>query len=121
MFKRAIPDCTPKEQARQDKCRLLGCIHCRSGRWPGNRDRWQGGCTQIHHQTINGRQINQKHTLALCEWHHMATCLDGFTSTTMMQRFGPSLKYPGPRSFHEYWGDDGYQLRHQNSLLRLYP
>lgn len=109
-FKRAIPPCTPEQQARQDLCREKGCIACRMELCE------QPLHTEIHHQTKSGRQISQDAAVALCAWHHRGICLPGMRSSDMRALYGPSLA-KNPRAFFETYGDNAEQLKFQNDLI----
>lgn len=111
MFKRAIAKCTPEQQARQDKCRNFGCIACIRD---GNVNLC--GSDEIHHLTVSGRTISQDHTIALGQWHHRAICKNGFTSTQMERKFGPSLA-KGSKTFHARYGTNDDLLKYQNELI----
>jgi len=113
MFKRAIPKPTQAEQDRQDRARACGCIACRIEICV------QPLSTEIHHQTQSGRQISQRHTVALCSWHHRAICVPGMTRTEMEREYGPSLHRP--RKFFERYGDNAEQLQFQDELIGYEP
>lgn len=71
---------------------------------------------EIHHQTISGRQIDQDHTVCLCQWHHRAICDVGTTTTGMMRMYGPSLA-TGSKAFYKTYGDNEQQLLFQREVL----
>jgi len=71
---------------------------------------------EIHHLTSVGRQIDQNHTICLCQWHHRAICLLAVKSSEMTQKYGPSLA-KGSKTFHAHYGDNDTLLAYQNELI----
>lgn len=114
-FKRRIPPPTPRQQARQDEARRLGCICCRI---ESERRGYPitAGWVQIHHQTDAGFTTSQDHTVAACSWHHQGHCASGYTSEVMRNRYGPSLA-KGSKPFRAAYGSDAEQLAYQNALI----
>lgn len=109
MFKRAIGKPTAEEQSRQDRARERGCIACLMQMCE------QPNATTVHHQTKNGKQLGQDHTVALCEWHHQEICVPGTSRSEMEREYGPSLRRP--RQFFFIYGDNEEQRKFQNELL----
>lgn len=116
MFKRAIDKATPEQQARQDRCRELGCVACWMNRISTGLWETTGQWVEIHHQTISGRQIGQDETIALCIWHHCGILIPLFTTTLMEAKYGPSLM-SGSKTFVAAFGSNSEQLDFQNWML----
>lgn len=108
-FKRAIPPCTPEQQARQDRCREVGCIACKMELCN------QPLPTEINHIAERGKQLGQDYTEALCQWHHRGICIPGNTVRAMTLAFGPSLL--SRRAFVERYGNTEERLSFQNELI----
>lgn len=129
-FRRAIPKPTASEQARQDKCREMGCIACRMERDMAEPIVFQGltliydppycGAPEIHHLTKSGRQIGQDESVCLGTWHHRAIILMPVsiygTSAYMTDHFGPSLA-KGSKPFYARYGSNQELLDYQNRLI----
>lgn len=114
MFKRAIPKCTPDQQARQDRARELGCIACKI-EW-GEKEGPAAMPPEIHHLTRTGRQIGQDETVCLCQWHHRGICAPDERSSAMSLWWGPSLA-KGSKPFHARYGSNDELLAYQNKLI----
>ena len=108
-FKRRIPPPTPRQQARQDAARELGCVAC----WMDLRG-WVA--PEIHHLTDCGFTTSQDATVALCPWHHRGQCHDGWTAASMTHAFGPSLAR-GSKPFRASYGSNADLLEFQNALI----
>lgn len=115
MFKRSIKKCTKEQQARQDRCRHLGCIACRMN-FGGDQYSIAPLPHEIHHQTECGRQIGQDATVCLCAWHHRGICAPCTTSSQMLEFYGPSLA-KGSKPFVAEYGSNAEQLEYQNKLI----
>lgn len=75
--------------------------------------------TEIHHLNDRGRNISQRHTVGLCEWHHRGVPRCGCTSPQMREIAGPS--YACDRfEFVQRYGNDEELLRKQNVLVNAY-
>lgn len=119
-FRRAIPKCTPDQQARQDRARELGCIACALNTVRGEAF-FGGECgrPEIHHLTKSGRQIGQNETVCLGAWHHRAILLPhAKNSNEMTMCCGPSLA-KGSKPFHARYGSNEELLAYQNKLLDM--
>jgi len=119
-FARRIPPPTKAQQARQDKARALGCIHC----WMEKLIRFNeegeayspAGWFQMHHQTEDGFTQSQDDSVCSCSWHHQGHCVQGKTTRQMTDAYGPSLA-KGTVPFFERYGRNDVQLEFQNALL----
>lgn len=117
MFKRAIPKCTPDQQARQDRARELGCIACMKNVLQDFDCNQTRAWSEIHHLTRSGRQIGQDETICLCCWHHRGMLTNGLNTSENTEIFGPSLA-KGSKPFHARYGDNATLLEYQNNLLK---
>lgn len=119
-FQRRIPPPTKAQQARQDRARELGCIHC----WMEDLIEFNdegdayspAGWFQIHHQTEDGFTQSQDDSVCSCSWHHQGICRPGMTSRDMLNEYGPSLA-KGTVPFFERYGRNAEQLEFQNALI----
>lgn len=98
------------DQARMDAihampcqcCEILGLAH------------EQPFKTDAHHLVDKGTREHSggdQASLPICAWHHQGYCLDGWTSSMMLAKYGPSMKYQGGKGkFVERFGTDRERL-----------
>lgn len=110
------------DQARMDAigrmqclcCELFG-IHPDEQPFPTERNHIVDGGYRKH---SGGDQA----TLSECAWHHRALCLNGWTSSQMLAKFGPSRKYQGGKGkFVERFGTDRERLAIIDARFKTSP
>ena len=114
MFNRKRKAASPDEKAYIATVKAAGCICCLQ-LTPKRRV-----YAEFNHH--NGARGRLGHTVGTgeCIWHHRGEPDDGFSKAQMLERYGPSRKYPGSRPFHARFGSDADLLEQQKKVLEDY-
>ena len=68
------------------------------------------------HKKSGNIRIGHHAGFGSCDWHHQGYPLDGWTSTSMRQHYGPSL-VDGSRLFRDTYGTNDELIEFQTRLL----
>lgn len=104
---------TPEDLARLEAIGNMPCLCCEMIGVP------QPFPTERNHIVDGGYREHSggdQATLPECIWHHRAMCLNGWTSSQMLAKYGPSRKWQGAKgAFVERFGTDRERLGIVNS------
>lgn len=106
------------DTARMDAIGKMQCLCCEL---QGLSEDEQPFPTERNHLVDYGYRKHSggdQATLPECRWHHRAMCLDGWTGSQMLAKFGPSRKYQGGKGeFVRHFGTDRERLAIIDSRL----
>lgn len=102
-----------EEGERIAAAKRLGCIACVFD----SRSPNAGGHPTYHH-FVYGKRRGHAWGVCLCAWHHLGECLPGETTSSMTEKYGPSLA-KGSATFHLHYGSDQELMDRQQDRLVL--